>query len=70
MKKVYYIGDVVEMKKGHPCGSNEWEVIRLGADIKIKCCGCGRIVMLPRNKFEKSVKKIIKQNSPDEKETQ
>ncbi|OAA83086.1 DUF951 domain-containing protein [Clostridium ljungdahlii] len=67
MKKIYYIGDVVEMKKGHPCGSNEWEVIRLGADIKIKCCGCGRIVMLPRNKFEKSVKKIIKQNSPDEK---
>ena len=57
MQKIYYIGDIVEMKKGHPCGSNEWEIIRLGADIKIKCCGCGRIVMLPRNKFEKSVKK-------------
>ncbi|MBV4420020.1 DUF951 domain-containing protein [Clostridium tyrobutyricum] len=66
MKKVFYIGDIVEMKKGHPCGSNNWEVIRLGADIKIKCMGCGRIVMLSRNKFEKSVKKIIKQNYKDE----
>lgn len=66
MKKVFYIGDIVEMKKGHPCGSNNWEVIRLGADIKIKCLGCGRIVMLSRNKFEKSVKKIIKQNYQDE----
>ncbi|AND86283.1 DUF951 family protein [Clostridium tyrobutyricum] len=66
MKKVFYIGDIVEMKKGHPCGSNNWEVIRLGADIKIKCLGCGRIVMLSRNKFEKSVKKVIKQNYQDE----
>jgi hypothetical protein len=62
MSKSFYIGDVVEMKKGHPCGSNSWEIIRLGADIKIKCLGCGRIVMLPRNKFEKSVKKILKSN--------
>lgn len=54
------------MKKGHPCGSNEWEVIRVGADIKIKCCNCGRIVMLERSKFEKSVKKILKQNVPED----
>lgn len=65
MSKVFYMGDIVEMKKGHPCGENQWEVIRVGADIKIKCCGCGRIVMLPRNRFEKQVKKIIKQNIPD-----
>ncbi|WP_446898151.1 DUF951 domain-containing protein [Clostridium sp. LBM24168] len=65
MKKTFYIGDVVEMKKGHPCGSNSWQIIRLGADIKIKCLGCGRIVMLPRNKFEKSVKKIIKQSTSE-----
>jgi hypothetical protein len=66
MAKVFYIGDIVQMKKDHPCGSKEWEIIRVGADIKIKCCGCGRLVMLPRVKFEKDVKKIIKQNIPDE----
>jgi len=59
----FNLGDIVETRKGHPCGSNQWEIIRLGADIKIKCTGCGRIVMLPRPKFEKSVKKIIKSNS-------
>lgn len=54
------LGDIVEMKKQHPCGSNEFEVIRLGADIKIKCIGCSRIIMLPRNKFQKDAKKIKK----------
>lgn len=53
----FNLGDVVLMKKQHPCGSSEWEIIRLGADIKIKCVGCGRLVMLPRNKFQKGVKK-------------
>ena len=64
MPKELYIGDVVEMKKIHPCGSINWEIIRLGADIKIKCIGCGRIIMLPRLKFEKGIRKIIKQNIP------
>ncbi|MDT8719308.1 DUF951 domain-containing protein [Clostridium sp. 19966] len=68
MPKVFYMGDIVQLKKQHPCGSTEWEIIRLGADIKAKCCGCGRIVMLPRSKFEKDVKKIIKQNEPDNNE--
>ena len=54
------LGDIVEMKKQHPCGSNEFEVIRLGADIKIKCTGCGKIVMIPRSKFVKGAKKIVK----------
>ena len=54
------LGDIVEMKKQHPCGSKEFEVIRLGADIKIKCVGSARIIMLPRNKFQKDAKKIIK----------
>lgn len=66
MVKVFYLGDIVEMKKDHPCGSKEWEITRLGADIKIKCCGCGRIVMLPRSKFEKDVKKVIRKNSPEQ----
>jgi hypothetical protein len=65
MPKIFYLSDIVQMKKEHPCGSKEWEIIRLGADIKIKCCKCGRIVMFERNKFEKDVKKIIKQNIPD-----
>ena len=54
----FYIGDIVKMRKVHPCGSDEWEVIRVGADIKIKCLGCSRIVMIPRSKFQKGVKKI------------
>jgi len=57
--KEYDIGTIVQMKKQHPCGSYLWEIIRLGADIKIKCKGCDRIVMLPRNKFEKDAKKVI-----------
>ena len=66
MAKVFYLGDIVEMKKDHPCGSKNWEIIRIGADIKIKCLGCEHIVMLERSKFEKSVKKIVKQNIPVE----
>jgi len=54
----YDIGTIVIMKKQHPCGSNEWEVVRVGADIKIKCCNCGRVVLLPRIDFNKRIKKI------------
>lgn len=60
MVKEFGLHDIVETKKVHPCGSKTWEVIRLGADIKIKCTGCGRIVMLPRAKFERAAKKIVK----------
>lgn len=52
------IGDILTMKKQHPCGSKEWKVIRIGADFKIKCCGCGHMVMLPRVKVEKNIRKI------------
>jgi len=51
-------GDIVATKKPHPCGGNEWEVLRGGADFKIKCVKCGRIVMLDRLKFEKRVKTV------------
>lgn len=57
--KEYKLNDIVIMKKGHPCGANEWEIIRLGVDIKIKCCNCGRIVMIPRIEFNRKLKKII-----------
>ena len=56
----YDIGDVVKMKKAHPCGSSEWEVQRTGIDFGLKCRGCGRYVMIARPKFEKAVKAIIK----------
>lgn len=61
------LGDTVQMRKAHPCGSDRWEIIRTGADIKIKCLGCGRIVMLDRPEFEKRVKKILehKQETPE-----
>lgn len=53
------MGDVVRLRKQHPCGSYEWQVTRLGADIGMRCLGCGRRVLLPRRKFEKSVKTFI-----------
>lgn len=59
MPKDIRLDDIVEMKKGHPCGENKWQIIRVGADIKIKCMGCSRIVMVDRIKFEKNLKKII-----------
>lgn len=55
------LGDVVKMRKTHPCGSDEWTVIRTGADIKIRCHGCGRIVMLDRADFLRRRKRIIAQ---------
>ena len=52
-------GDVLEMKKEHPCGARRWEVLRVGMDFRLRCTGCGREVMLPRKKAEKALKKII-----------
>ncbi len=57
-RKEFKIGDIVRMKKKHPCGSHHWEVTRMGADIKIKCTGCGRLVMIPRMEFEKRMLRI------------
>lgn len=57
----YDLNDIVELKKDHPCKkSKQWQIIRMGADIKIKCLGCDAIVMLPREKFNKRIKKVIK----------
>ena len=55
----YQVGELVEMKKPHPCGTNRWEIIRVGADFKLKCCECNHLIMITREKFEKSVKKKI-----------
>jgi hypothetical protein len=59
------LNDTVQMRKKHPCGGDHWTVIRTGADIKIKCLTCGRIVMLDRAEFEKRVKKIVAKGVPD-----
>ncbi|MFD1454907.1 DUF951 domain-containing protein [Levilactobacillus lanxiensis] len=56
---MYDLGDLVEMKKAHPCGTNRWEITRMGADIKIKCTNCGHVVMLSRREFEKKLKKVL-----------
>ena len=53
-------GDMLKLKKKHPCGSFEWEVLRTGADFRLKCAGCGHQIMIPRNSVEKNVKKITK----------
>lgn len=59
MSLEYKLGSIVMMKKEHPCGSNEWEITRVGADIKIKCLNCGRSIMLSRIDFNKKIKKVI-----------
>lgn len=56
------VGDIVELKKNHPCGSNKWEIIRSGADVKLKCLGCDRIIMIDRPTLQKRIKKVISLN--------
>lgn len=63
----YGLNDIVEMKKQHPCRkAKTWKIIRVGADIKIKCEGCGAVVMFPRHEFEKKLKKVIQHESEGE----
>ena len=62
----YPINDIVEMKKPHPCGVNRWQIIRVGADIKIECTGCGHIVMMSRYDFNKRLKKVLERAEQEE----
>lgn len=57
------VGDILKMKKQHPCGSSEWEVLRIGADFRLKCAGCGHQIMIPRVKAEKNVKNVVRTES-------
>jgi hypothetical protein len=59
-RKEFALGDVVQMKKPHPCGANEWQVIRMGMDIRIKCVQCQRSVMIPRSQFERQMRKVLR----------
>ncbi|MGI6176706.1 MAG: DUF951 domain-containing protein [Christensenellales bacterium] len=62
----FALHDIVIMKKPHPCGSERWQVVRTGADIKIKCLGCERVVMLGRRDFLKRLKKVLPEEQPAE----
>ena len=58
------LGDILTMKKAHPCGEHRWLVLRIGADFRLRCLGCGREVMGPRSKFEKSIRQIERSDTP------
>jgi len=53
------LGDIVELKKQHPCGGHQWRVLRTGIDFRIECLTCGRVVMVPRTKLEKAIKRLV-----------
>ena len=63
--KKFEVGDVLEMKKAHPCGARRMRVLRVGSDIRILCVGCGRDVTVPREKLEKNIRKIIPSDEVD-----
>lgn len=58
MPMEYKVGDIVKLKKQHPCGSQEWEILRVGADFRLKCMGCGHQVMMPRRQVEKNTREL------------
>ncbi len=60
------VGDVLELKKAHPCGSKSWLVLRVGMDFRLRCQGCGHELMLPRTKAEKAIKKIQRAQEKEE----
>jgi hypothetical protein len=61
-----YVGDVVRMRKSHPCGGVDWEIVRVGADIGVVCQTCGRRVLIPRRKFARDVKGFVKRSQQTE----
>lgn len=57
------LNDILEMKKQHPCGGKTFQVLRVGMDFKLKCTTCGRMVLVPRNKTEKNIRKVMRENT-------
>ena len=66
----YQVGDIVKLKKPHPCGSHEWEILRVGADFRLKCTGCGHQVMLARKLVEKNTRGLKKKEEGEDKTQQ
>jgi len=62
------VGDVLTMKKAHPCGEKRWLVLRTGMDFKLRCMGCGHEVMGPRNKFERNIRSVERKETGEDKE--
>lgn len=58
----YNVGDIIEFKKIHPCGGNNWKIIRVGVDCKLECTTCSRIIIIPRIQIAKKMKKIVFKN--------
>lgn len=63
MRLDYQIGDIVKLKKSHPCGSHEWEILRVGMDFRLRCLGCDHQIMVPRKLVEKNTKGLRKADS-------
>lgn len=59
------VNDILRLRKPHPCGSYDWKVVRLGADIRLECCGCSRRIMLPRRDLARRLKKILQRGSDE-----
>ena len=57
------LGDILRLKKPHPCGENRWEVLRVGADIRLRCLGCGRLVMIARSDLERRIREVLPADS-------
>jgi hypothetical protein len=55
----FQVGQVVQLKKTHPCGSDRWLILRIGMDFRIKCQQCGRSILIPRSRFERRVKQVV-----------
>ena len=66
-KLIYDVGDIVKLKKPHPCGADEWEILRVGADSRLKCTGCGHQIMVARKLVEKNTKQLKKAEKPQKK---
>lgn len=60
------VGDEVELRKPHACGANRWVVVRTGADVRLRCAGCGHTVFLPRDQFNRAVRKVVKRGQAGE----
>ena len=65
MEQDIRLGDIVVLKKGHPCGENKRQIVRFGTDCKIKCLGCGRIVLIDRPTLKKKIKKVIERQNEE-----
>lgn len=63
----FEVGDIVKLKKPHPCGSSQWEILRVGADFRLKCMGCGHQIMVARKLVEKNARGLIKKDNAAEK---